>query len=354
MSEILHSHYRLGCIELKNRMVMAPRTRNRSAGTTPGDVVATSYAQWEEAGLVVTEGTSPSRDGLGRIQGTYSLDQAAGWQDVTDAVHKNGSRIFLKLTHAGRVGLPVNVPAGTRLVGPSDVAVPGKMSTDTADRWGLSAPHALTEVEIGRTIDEYVDSAKLAVKLGFDGVELDAADGCLIDQFLNVASNKRTDRWGGSVDNRIRFALEVARRIAKAIGADRLGIRVSPHGVFNGMTTDTELDQLYVTLAQELSALRLVYLHTVDDGGKGAPGPSRDLIARMRPAFKGTFILSGGYDARRAEADLQDKRGDLVAFGRPFLANPTPATAFTTGAPINAPGPSTFHTPGEKGYDDYV
>jgi N-ethylmaleimide reductase len=336
MSEILYSHYRLGCVDLKNRMVMAPMTRGRSLANIAGDVVATTYAQWAEAGLVVTEGTSPSRDGLGSIKGMYSLDQASGWQAITDSVHKNGCRIFLRLTHAGRVGHPANLPIGGRLVGPSEVAAPGKISTDTVGRRDHPAPHALTEVEIGRTIDEYVESAKLAVKLGFDGVELDSADGCLIDQFLNVASNERTDRWGGSVDNRIRFAVEVAGRTAKAIGADRLGMRVSPHGVSNGMATDCELDELYVKLALELSALRLAYLQVVDCSTKGAAGPSQDLIARMRPAFKGAFVLSGGYNAQRAEADLQNRRGDLVAFGRPFLADREPATAFKTGAPINA------------------
>jgi len=334
MSEILYSHYRLGCIGLKNRMVMAPMTPGRSTGNVPGDVVATHYAEWAEAGLIVTEGTSPSRNGLGRIPGMHSLDQAASWTEVTGAVHARGSRIFLRLTHAGRTAHPANLPMGARLVGPSEVAAPGRMSTDTAGRQDHSAPHALTEMEIAGTIDEYVGSATLAVKLGFDGVELDGADGCLIDQFLNVASNKRTDRWGGSIDNRIRFALEVARRAAKAIGADRLGMRVSPYGVSHGMTTDGELGDLYVKLAQELSALRLVYLNTVDHGSTGAPGPLQELIARMRLAYKGTMILSGGYDAGRAEADLKGKRGDLVAFGRPFLVTPKPATASRTGAPL--------------------
>jgi N-ethylmaleimide reductase len=284
----------------------------------------------------------------------YSAEQAAGWKKVTDAVHKAAGRIFVQLMHAGRVGHPANLPPGARLVGPSAVALPGQIYTDSAGMQDYPAPHALTEAEIEQTIGEYVHSAKLAVASGFDGVELHGANGYLIDQFLNVASNLRTDRWGGSVDNRIRFAVEVARRTAEAIGADRVGMRLSPHGIFNGMATDAETDALYLKLAQELSALKLVYLHLVDHSSMGAPQPPQELIARMRTAFKGTFILSGGYDAGRAETDLREKRADLVAFGRPFLANPTLVTRFKTGSPLNAPDPSTFYTPGEKGYADYV
>jgi N-ethylmaleimide reductase len=324
MSEILHSPYRLGGIELKNRMVMTPTTPGRSIGYAPGDVIASRYTQWADAGLIVSEGTSPSRDGLGHFAGAYALDQAAAWKALTDDVHESGIRIFLQLTHAGRVGYPGNLRPGARIVGPSEVAAPGKVSTDSADTRARAAPHALTETEIGRTMDEYVDTARLAVKSGFDGVELDAADGCLIDQFLNLASNKRTDRWGGCIDNRIRFALELARRTAKVIGADRLGLRVSPYGVSNGMTADRDLGELYVMLAQELSALRVVYLNAVDQGSGSAPGPSHDLIARMRPSFKGALMLSGSYDAARAEAALQSRHADLVAFGRPFLASPNP------------------------------
>jgi N-ethylmaleimide reductase len=356
MSEILYSQYRLGRINLKNRMVMAPMTRNRSIGNIPGDLVATYYAQRAEAGLIVTEGTSPSPNGLGypRIPGMYSADQAAAWKHVTDAVHRSGSRIFVQLMHTGRVGHPANLPAGAKLVGPSAVAAPGQVYTDTAGMQDQPAPHALTEVEIEQTIGEYVASAKLAVQAGFDGVELHGANGYLIDQFLNVASNKRTDRWGGCVDNRIGFAVEVAHRTAQAIGADRVGIRLSPYGVFNGMAPDAETDTLYLKLARALSSPSPAYLHTVDHSSMGAPKPPRDLIARMRASFKGAFILSGGYDAVRAETDLADKRGDLVAFGRPFLANPKLVTKFKNGAALNAPDPSTFYTPGHEGYDDYV
>ncbi len=356
MSNILYSPYRLGRIELKNRLVMAPMTRSRSSDNVPGDMVAAYYAQRAEAGLIVTEGTSPSPNGLGypRMPGMYSPAQAAGWTKVTDAVHRNGGRIFVQLMHSGRVGHPANLPTMARLVGPSAVPAPGQMFTDSAGLQDHPVPHALTETEIEQTIEEYVHSAKLAIESGFDGVELHGANGYLIDQFLNVASNQRTDGWGGSVDNRIRFATEVAHRTAEAIGADRVGLRVSPYGVFNGMTPDAELDTLYLELAQRLSALRLVYLHTVDHSSMGAPTPPPELIVKLRVAFAGAFILSGGYDARRAESDLRENRGDLVAFGRQFLANPKLVTKFKTGAPLNVPDPSTFYTPGAKGYDDYV
>ncbi len=356
MAEMLYSHFRLGRIDLANRLVMSPMTRNRSIGNIPDAVVATYYAQRAEAGLIITEGTSPSPNGLGypRIPGMFSPPQAEGWKKVADAVHRNGGRIFVQLMHTGRVGHPANLPANARLVAPSAIAAPGQVFTDTAGMQDHPAPHALTDVEIEQTIDEYVHSAELAIESGLDGVELHGANGYLIDQFLNVASNRRTDRWGGSVDNRIRFATEVARRTAQAIGPDRVGIRVSPYGVFNGMTPDAELDVLYSELAQRLSGLKVLYLHTVDHSSMGAPKPPPELVAKLRAAFAGTFILSGGYDATRAEKDLQDKRGDLVAFGRPFLANPRLVTKFRAGAPLNLPDPSTFYTQGAKGYTDYV
>lgn len=357
MSEkLLFSSYQLGSLSLKNRVVMAPMTRSRSIGNVPGPIVAKYYAQRAEAGLIITEGTSPSANGLGypRIPGLFNQDQVAGWKLTTDAVHKAGSRIFVQLMHTGRVSAQQNLPAGATIVAPSAIAAPGQMYTDSAGMQDHPVPHAMTAEQIETAINEYVHSAKLAIEAGFDGVELHGANGYLIEQFLNVASNQRTDEWGGSLTNRIRFAVEVARRTAAAIGGDKLGIRLSPYGVFNGSTLDAETDAVYLKLTEELSALKLVYVHVVDHSAMGAPKPSESLIRGMRAAFKGTFILSGGYDAARAEADLQEHHGDLVAFGSKFLSNPTLVTKLKTGAEMTPPDMATFYTPGEKGYTDYV
>jgi N-ethylmaleimide reductase len=236
---------------------------------------------------------------------------------------------------------------------PSAIAAPGEMFTDAEGPLPHPVPTVMSDAEIEKTIVEFERSAALAMDAGLDGVELHGANGYLIDQFLNSASNQRTDRWGGSVEGRVRFAVEVARRAAAAIGADRVGIRVSPYGVFNGMTPDPLHDELYGLLAEQLGALGLAYLHIVDHSALGAPAVKDQIKRELRDRFRGTIILSGGYDRARAERDLAEKRGDLVAFGRPFIANPRLPSRLRAGAPLRDPDPSTFYTPGEKGYTDY-
>lgn len=353
--DLLFSPYQLGRIELKNRVVMAPMTRNRAMGNVPGDLVVTYYAQRAEAGLIITEGTSPAADGLGyaRIPGLFDAEQVAGWKKVTSAVHAAGSRIFVQLTHTGRASHPDNLPAGARMIGPSAIALGSEIYVDGKGQLAAPAPEEMTEADIERTIEAYARSAELAVEAGFDGVELHGANGYLIDQFLNTASNQRTDAWGGSAANRIRFAVEIARRTVARIGGDRVGMRVSPYGAFNGMTTDPAHDEVFTALAAELSALGLAYLHIVDHSAMGAPEVKPSIKRALREAFKGTLILSGGYDRARAEADLVEKRADLVAYGRPFIANPRLVSKLRSGAALAQPDFGTFYTPGEKGYTDY-
>jgi N-ethylmaleimide reductase len=355
MSNSLFEKAKLGQFTLQNRVVMAPMTRSRAIGNTPNESLARHYGDRATAGLIITEGTSPSPNGLGyaRIPGLFNLEQATAWKQVTDSVHKKGGHIFVQLMHTGRVSHPANLPKGAQILAPSAVATPGEMWTDAEGMKSYPVPTAMTEAQIEEAIQEYAASAKLALEAGFDGIELHSANGYLMDQFLNTATNQRQDRWGGSIQNRIRFAVEVAKATVKAVGGQHVGIRVSPYGAFNGTQADPEMDALYVALAQELSALGLVYIHIVDHSSMGAPPVSSDLKAKIRENFKGATILSGGYDAGRAQHDLDEKRADLIAFGRPFISNPNLVEKLKTGSALVTPDYDTFYTPGDKGYNDY-
>ncbi|NOT20777.1 MAG: alkene reductase [Sideroxydans sp.] len=355
MTSTLFTPTTLGKLQLKNRVVMAPMTRSRATGNVPNELMEKYYTLRAGAGLIITEGTSPSANGLGyaRIPGMFSDAQVAGWKRVNDGVHAAGGKIFIQLMHTGRVSHPANMAAGTKIVAPSAIATPGEMWTDTSAMQPHPVPSEMTEEDIATAISEYANASKRAVEAGFDGVELHGANGYLIDQFLNTASNQRTDKWGGSVENRIRFAVEVAKASAAAIGAERIGMRISPYGAFNGAVADAKMDALYLRLIEELNAIGLVYIHVVDHSSMGAPEVSAELKAKIRANFNGKYILSGGYDAARANADLDSQKGDLVAFGRPFISNPDLVAKLQSGAALTAPDFSTFYTPGEKGYTDY-
>ncbi|WP_153130315.1 alkene reductase [Dechloromonas hortensis] len=355
MSSTLFTPTQLGSLSLKNRIVMAPLTRSRAIGNLPNALMEQYYRLRAEAGLIITEGTSPSPNGLGyaRIPGLFNEEQVQAWRGVTEGVHQAGGRIFVQLMHTGRVSHPANLPAGASVLAPSALAVQGEMWTDAEGMQPHPVPREMSEADIAQSIAEYAASAKLAMQAGFDGIELHAANGYLIDQFLNTASNQRNDRWGGSVDNRIRFAVEVAKASVAAIGAERVGMRISPYGVFNAQLPDAEMDALYLRLIDELNGLGLLYIHIVDHSAMGAPEVSPELKAKIRTAFKGQYILSGGYDVARANADLDAQRGDLVAFGRPFISNPDLVAKLRSGQALVAPDFATFYTPGEKGYTDY-
>lgn len=355
MTAKLFTPVALGKLQLKNRIVMAPMTRSRATGNVPNELMAKYYRLRAAAGLIITEGTSPSANGLGyaRIPGLFSDAQVQGWRRVTDGVHQAGGKIFVQLMHTGRVSHPANMQPGTKIVAPSALAAPGEMWTDSEGMQPFPLPAEMTEADIQQAIAEYAAAAKHAIEAGFDGVELHAANGYLIDQFLNTATNQRTDRWGGSVEHRIRFAVEVARASAAAIGAEHIGMRISPYGVFNGAAPDAEMDALYLRLMDELNAIGLVYIHIVDHSSMGAPEVSPTLKAKIRATFNGKYILSGGYDSVRANADLDADCGDLVAFGRPFISNPDLVEKLRNGGELIAPDFATFYTPGEKGYTDY-
>lgn len=341
---------------LRNRTVMSPMTRSRAVeSSTPNALMAEYYAQRATAGLIVTEGTSPSPNGLGyaRIPGLFNAAQVAGWKLVTDAVHAQGGKIVVQFMHTGRVTHLANLPAGAEVVGPVDGACPGEMYVDALGMQPHSPARAMTDADIAHAVAEYAQAARLAIEAGFDGIELHAANGYLIEQFLNANVNTRTDGHGGSIDGRNRFALEVARATADAIGAERVGIRLSPHGVFNGTGPFADVDAQYLALVQELSPLGLMYLHVLDHSAMGAPAVPAELKAALRAAFDGPFILAGGFDAASAEQVLAAGQADLIAFGRPFLSNPDLVARMQTGAPLNPPDFGTFYTPGAQGYTDY-
>lgn len=356
----LFSSFTLGSIELKNRIVMAPMTRSRAPGNIPNELMAEYYGQRASAGLIITEGTSPSPNGLGyaRIPGIFSLGQRDGWRLVTDAVHARGGRMFIQLMHAGRVGSVINLPKGAELMAPSAVAMTGKIWTDSQGEQPYGTPREMTGVDIATTITEYAKAASLAVEADFDGVEIHGANGYLITQFLDPGSNRRDDDYGGDSLRRNRFALDVARSVISAIGASRVGIRLSPYGVFNDMSGSYEgIAGQYTQLAANLGRLGLAYMHIVDHSAMGAPKPDQTVVSGMCRAFRsnggGAVILSGGYERERAEVDLQSGAADLVAFGRPFIANPDLAERFSTGDSLAVPDQATFYTPGKEGYTDY-
>lgn len=352
---LLFSKTVLGSLTLQNHLVMAPMTRSRALGNVPNELMAEYYAQRGSAGLIITEGTSPSPNGLGypRIPGIFSAAQVEGWKLVTNAVHIKGAKIFIQLMHCGRVGHALNLPAGAQMLAPSAIRADGEMYTDAEGMKPHPIPQAMSEADIRTAIAEFAQAARNAMAAGFDGIELHGANGYLLEQFIRPNSNQRTDRYGGSIENRARFVLEVAEAVINAIGKDKVGIRLSPFGVFNDMPLYDAMEADYAYLAQQLNARGLVYVHLVDHSSMGAPQVPDSIKATFRKTFKGALILSGGYDAARAEHDLEAGKCDLIAVGKPFLANPDLVTRWKNGAAENAPDMNTFYTPGPKGYTDY-
>lgn len=356
----LFSPFTLGTVELKNRIVMAPMTRSRALRNIPNSLMAEYYGQRASAGLIITEGTSPSPNGLGyaRIPGAFSSEQRDGWRLVTEAVHNGGGRIFIQLMHAGRVGSRLNLPPGAELMAPSAVAMSGNIWTDVSGEQPYDIPKTMTADDIATAVAEYGHAALLAIEAGFDGVEIHGANGYLITQFLDPGSNKRDDDYGGDATRRNRFALDVAKAVINAIGTSRTGIRLSPYGMFNDMSGAYEgIAGQYTQLAADLGRLGLAYMHMVDHSAMGASKPDPTTVSDMVKAFRDNggkaVILSGGYDRERADADIQSGAADLVAFGRPFIANPDLVERLKIGATLAVPDQATFYTPGKEGYTDY-
>jgi N-ethylmaleimide reductase len=341
--------YRLGPLQLANRVVMAPMTRSRAIGAVPNELMREYYVQRASAGLIVSEGIAPSPNALGyaRIPGLYSPEQIAAFRRVTDGVHAAGGRIFAQLMHVGRIAHAANQPAGARVLAPSAVKADGQMYTDSAGPQPYPAPEAMSSSDIAATRGEIVQAARNAIEAGFDGIELHGANGYLLEQFLHPHTNRRDDAYGGSVERRALFVAEVAQASAQAIGAERVGIRLSPYSTFNDMPAHAEVEEQYATLARHLRGL--LYVHLVMN-----PDPGFDDAARrIRDAFAGPLILNGGFDRVRAESMLASGRADLIAFGRPFIANPDLVRRLELNEPLATPDYNTFYTPGPAGYTDY-
>ena len=352
---MLFESFKLGPIPLQNRVVMAPMTRSRATDNIPNDLMVEYYQQRSGAGLIITEGTAPAPNGLGypRIPGAFSPEQTQAWKKVTEAAHQGGAKIFLQIMHTGRVGHPHNIPEGIDIVGTTTTAVEGEMYTDEAGPQPYPSARLMNDQDIQEAIKSYVDTSKNAIEAGFDGVELHSANGYLLEQFLNPNVNKLDNGYNGSHEARARFVLEVAQQVSDAIGSEKTGIRLSPYGVFHGTGPFDGIDEAFEYLAKELGKLKLAYIHLVDHTAMGAPEVPRSIKEKIRDAFGGTIIISGGYDKETAERDLADGLGHLVAFGRPFISNPDLVKRMKEDAPLQDADQNTFYSPGKEGYTDY-
>jgi N-ethylmaleimide reductase len=345
--------YTLGRYTLANRIVMAPMTRSRAHGSggVPNELMARYYGQRASAGLIVSEGTQPSAIGQGypNTPGLYTAEQIAGWRTVTDAVHAKGGVIFAQLMHAGRIGHTSVHADGSLPVAPSEVAAKGQVYTPEGMQ-PFQTPHALTSDEVAATIADYATAATNAIAAGFDGVELHGANGYLIHQFLSSNVNLRTDEWGGSVQGRVRFALEVAAAVADAIGPDRVGIRLSPGNTTNDIHEDDPAP-VYAALVDGLAGLDLLYVHLMEVQGM------RPITEGVRKQWPGTLILSPATHPEPTGPDqlalLDDGTTDLVAYGAMFIANPDLPARLAVGGPYNALDRSTAYSGGDQGYVDY-
>ncbi|SDD39107.1 N-ethylmaleimide reductase [Mucilaginibacter pineti] len=351
MKKILTAYSKNG-FNLKNHMVMAPMTRSRAIGNIPNDLMATYYAQRSGAGLIITEGTAPSPEALGypRIPGIFNEAQIEGWKKVTAGVHEHGSKIFLQLMHTGRIGHIDNLPAGTGLVGASNIKASGQIFTDTAGLQDHSEPVALTTEGVKAVIEEYVNAAKNAIQAGFDGVELHAANGYLLEQFLNPNVNNRVDEYGGGMENRASLIIEVVEKVSATIGNEKVGIRFSPFSTLGDLQAYDEVvvHETYAYLSEAMNQLKIQYIHI-----SANPAIPPKTFNAIRAGFSNTIILCNGLTAETAEAQLQNGFADIVAFGRSFLANPDFVTRIEKDEPLNPLDFTTLYTPGEKGYTDY-
>jgi N-ethylmaleimide reductase len=362
---MLFDHYSLQALPLKNRIVMPPMTRSRAgAGDVATEQMAEYYAQRASAGLIISEGTQISQQGQGYAwtPGIYNEEQIAGWKKVTDAVHQAGGKMFAQLWHVGRVSHTVLQPGNAAPVSSSAIQAEGvKVFVDVEGRGpenGVgemvqhSMPRALTREEIPAIVEQYAQAARNAIAAGFDGVELHGANGYLINQFIDSRENQRTDEYGGSLQNRLRFLKEVAQAVADAIGKEKLGIRLAPLTTLMGSKDDTP-EATYLAAASVLNDIGIAYIHIAEADWEDAPVMPAAFKEALRQVFRGAMIYSGKYTVERAEEALANGWADLIGFGRPFIANPDLPYRLQNHLPLNQPVREQFFGGGKEGYLDY-
>lgn len=353
----LFSSKQLGALNLEHRIVMAPLTRSRSSqpGDIPNDLNVEYYKQRASAALIITEATqiSPQGKGYAYTPGIHSEQQIDGWKKITDTVHQQGGHIFMQLWHVGRVSHSALQPNNTLPVAPSALAVTDGQAFTEAGMVDFETPRALETAEIPQIVEQYRQAALNAKKAGFDGVEIHAANGYLLEQFLKDGSNKRDDNYGGSFENRSRIVLEVTQAVTEIWGSDQVGIRLSPTGTFNSMTESDPMG-LYSHLIEQLNPFKLAYIHLVERFGSSKEDDTHNFdFASLRHLFNGAYIANGGYTGVSAEQSLKDDESDFIAFGVPFIANPDLPKRIKNGAELNQANPDTFYGGGEAGYTDY-
>lgn len=354
---MLFSPLRVGALDLPSRVVMAPMTRARAGRDgVPTPLMARYYAQRATAGLIVAEATQIDEAGQGylRTPGIHTPAQIDGWREVTSAVHDAGGRIILQLWHVGRVSHPDNRAAGTRSVGPSPIAARVRIFTASGIH-PAPVPHELAAHEIKSIVLQYASSAHNAIEAGFDGVEIHAGNGYLIDQFLHKSSNDRRDTYGGSAQNRSRLLWDVCEAVCVAVGNDRTGVRLSPFGVFNDVD-DPDTAGLFSVAIGGLAPFRPAYLHVINpevSGDRDVSGEAVDAARFSRERFDGPLMVAGGYAADSAERTLREGTANLIGFGRPYIANPDLALRLREGVALAPADRATFYTEGERGYTDY-
>lgn len=357
----LFSEYVLGDVKLANRVVMAPMTRSRAKnGDTADDLTAEYYAQRASAGLIITEGSQISVQGQGYAltPGIYNDQQEKGWQRVTQAVHDRHGKIFIQLWHVGRIShtsLQINnaSPVSSVAVRAENSTCYAKKENGNYDRIQVSSPKAMTGVQIKEVVEDYVKAAKRARRAGFDGVEIHGANGYLPEQFINGGLNTRSDEYGGSIQNRLRFVLEVVDAIAAEIGAGKTGIRIAPFGRLFDMHGFVGEEETWLALGKELSQRDLAYVHLSDQGGPGAQTIPQGFLQKFRKAYEGNLIVAGGFNKERAESYLKEGYADLIAFGKPYISNPDLVERMQNNWPLTEVDRETVYGGSEIGYTDY-
>lgn len=339
----------------RNRVVMAPMSRRRSPNGIPGPSVPVYYGQRAGAGLIIAENSAVAANGIGYLHapGIYNAAQQAAWKKVVEEVHAREGKIFIQLVHTGRIGHPFNHEQQATLVAPSAVRAAGTMRTPGDVHLAMPTPTALSTADAAALVHAHIQSAITAMELGFDGVEIHGAHGFLPEQFLHPLTNKRTDRYGGSIENRSRFLLEIMEGVVAAIGKENTGIRLSPFAVLNDLPAYTEEAETHRYLVDALQQLDILYIHLSNQPVNGQPSITTDYIREVRKRFRNLLILAGGYTAASAEAALQEGLADLVAFGRPFIANPDLVERFRNNTALTPGDTETYYEGGDNGYIDY-